>query len=391
MLKKKFWLSCVLIVLVYLVGFLHATKRHQAQNALQEQPPALLFTVWEEIEKRFLEPTAISPEKMWYGAIKGLVWSLEDPYSEFLAPTESEEFLSSLEGTLTGIGAEVGIREEVLTVISPLRGSPAERAGLKPGDQIFKIDAEYSHDFSLFEAVKKIRGPIGTTVKLTILRDQEVEPREISIIRELIDFESVTVDFVTDKIAVLTIASFVDDVISEFKKALVKLQKQDLDGLILDLRFNSGGLLEAAVFVVSAFLAEGEAVLIQQRGQPLNQLRVHGYPALPDLPLAVLLNAGSASASEIVAGALQDTGRAKIFGETSFGKGTVQEIVDGFVDGSLLRITIAKWQTPAGREIEGVGITPDVVVPMDLAEFDPADLAQDQQLQAALTWLQQGE
>lgn len=376
----------VFAIPIYSLGFLHGSKHLDAETTLK--PPHLLFEIWDKVEEKFINTEKIDPAKMWYGAIKGIVRSLGDPHSEFLDPTESAEFLDSLEGTLTGIGAEIGIRNEVLTVISPLRGSPAETAGLLPGDHIFKIDSEFSLDYSLFEAVKKIRGPIGTQVKLTILRAKENKPLEITITRALIDLESVTIDFPETGIAVITVAGFVGDTISELQKALLQLKTQKPTGLVLDLRFNGGGLLTAAIALASDFLATGNVVLIEERNQPLAEISVHGDPLFPEIPLAVLINSGSASAAEIVAGALQDAGRAKIFGETSFGKGSVQEVVEGFSDGSTLRITIAKWKTPAGREIEQLGITPDYPVEMDFAKFVEGE---DQQLQAALNWLQNPE
>ena len=349
------------------------------------KPPALLSEIWAIVEAKFVDQAKIVPQEMWYGAIKGLVQSLGDPHSAFLDPTESAEFLALLEGKRTGIGAEILLHEKVLTVVSPLRGSPAERAGLLPGDQIIKIEGE-DVNFPPFEALQLISGPIGTKVELTIRRAGESEPRVITITRELIDIESVTVEFPSENLAVLTIRNFQKNVIQEFQQVVADLQDRKLAGLILDLRFNGGGLLEAAVEITSSFLAAGEVVLIEERDQPLQRIAVTGDVKFPEIPLAVLINGGSASAAEVVAGALQAAGRAQIFGEQSFGKGTGQAVVEDFADGSILQITIGKWRTPAGHTIEGTGITPDVPVELNFVEFLAG---QDQQLQAALEWLQQ--
>ena len=349
------------------------------------KPPAQLSKVWSIVEAKFVDQAKIVPQEMWYGAIKGLVQSLGDPHSKFFDPTESAEVLALLEGKRTGIGAEILLHEKVLTVVSPHRGSPAERAGLLPGDQIIKIEGE---DVKLppFEGSQRIRGPIGTKVELTIRRAGESEPRVITITRELIEIESVTVEFPSENLALLTIRNFDKDVVQEFQQVVADLQDRKLAGLILDLRFNDGGLLEAAVEITSSFLAAGEVVLIEERDQPLQRIAVTGDVKFPEIPLAVLINGRSASAAEVVAGALQAAGRAQIFGEQSFGKGTSQVVVEDFADGSILKITIGKCRTPAGHSIEGIGITPDVPVELDFVEFLAG---QDQQLQAALEWLQQ--
>jgi len=340
--------------------------------------------VWETTTEKFVDIEKLDPKKMFYGAMKGVVESLGDPHSEFLDPQESEEFLDSLEGDLTGIGAEVGTRDEILTIISPLRSSPAEIAGLLPGDQIYKIDEELASELTVFQAVRKIRGPIGTNVTLTIFRENELESRKITITRDFIDIESVFTEVRDDGIAIVTVNTFADDTAKEFQKALVGLSLKNPDGIVLDLRFNGGGFLDAAIEMASDLLAGGTVVQIHERGKSDEIIGVNGQPILPTTPLVVLINEGSASASEILAGALQDAGRATLLGKTSFGKGTVQELISEFRDGSTLRITVAKWFTPNGRDIDKIGIEPDIVV-----EFTTEDYfaGRDPQLDSAINFL----
>ena len=395
--KKKI-LASAIVVLTFGAGYFAGTQlqfpvgtdREAASTASTEDSLELdlFWDVWRKTEEKFIDVEALDPEKMLYGAMRGVVDSLGDPNSEFLDPTESEEFLDSLEGDLTGIGAEVGIRDEKLVVISPLRGSPAEAAGLMPGDQIFKINDDFSADYSLFEAVKRIRGEPGTQVTLTIFRNGDPRSQEIVITRDFIDIESVVTELRPDGLAVVTVATFADDTAEEFTEALADLALENPTGLIVDLRFNGGGFLDAAVGMTSKLLATGNVVTIHERQSPDKTIAVSGAPLLPEIPLVVLVNAGSASSSEIIAGALQDNGRATVIGEQSFGKGTVQELVNNFGDGSMLRITIAKWFTPSGRDVNEEGITPDIAV-----ELSPEDYfaEKDPQLEAAVEFLQTGK
>lgn len=348
----------------------------------------LFGDVWEKVNAKFVDTDQLDPQRMLYGAMKGVVRSLGDPHSEFLDPTESEEFLESLDGSLTGIGAEVGIRNDLLVVVSPLRDSPAEHAGLAPGDHIFKIDDEFASDFSLFEAVKHIRGEPGTDVTLTIFREEEIEPREITITRAFIDIESVITEIRDDDIAIVIVTTFADDTAVEFSTALAEVALANPRGMILDLRNNGGGFLDAAIEMTSKLLAEGEVVTIHERGRSDKILNVLGAPILPQTPLVVLINEGSASASEIMAGALQDNGRATIIGEQSFGKGTVQELINSFADGSILRITVAKWFTPSGRDVTLEGIVPDFEVVLTAADFFAE---RDPQIDAAVEFLTTGQ
>lgn len=352
-----------------------STRAHDAADL------DLFWRVWDTVDAKYVDTTKLVPRHMLYGAIKGIVKSLGDPHSEFLDPEESKEFRESLSGSLSGIGAEVGMRDDVLTIISPLRGSPAEKAGLLPGDQIFKIDGQLATDYSVTDAVKRIRGAIGTTVRLTILRGGEIEPREVIMTRADIHIDSVASLMRDDGIAVVTVSTFAEDTAAAFTTTLIDLAAKHPMGLVLDLRFNGGGFLDAAIDMTSKLLATGDVVTIKERGKPDQTIGVTGTPLLPDTPLVVLINGGSASASEIMTGALQDAKRATVVGETSFGKGTVQELIDTFPDGSTLRITIAKWFTPRGRDVTKEAIHPDVEVKMTAADLN---VKHDPQLEKAI-------
>lgn len=322
----------------------------------------LFWTVWGEINDKYVDADLVDSENMIYGAIKGMVGSLDDPYSVFMDPQESDDFSASLNGKLEGIGAELSVEEKNLVVVSPLRNSPAERAGLLPGDIIYKIDDKLASDMTLFEAIMNIRGNQGTSVKLTIIRENMADPFEVSIIRDKIDIESVTVEKLDDGVVYLSVNQFNDNTEKDFSKAISEMILNPPKGLIVDLRYNGGGYLDIAVDLLSFVLpTESKAVEIRQKTGEGEMMYTNGNPKLVSTPLVVLVNDGSASASEIFAGAVQDLKRGIIMGTQTFGKGTVQE-VESFKDGSSMRMTIAKWYTPSGRNVNKVGLTPDVIV-----------------------------
>lgn len=322
----------------------------------------LYWTVLDQLDNYYVDEEALDEQNMLYGSIKGLVNSLEDPYTVFMTPEESENFNASLEGTLEGIGAELTVEGHNLVIVSPLRDSPAERAGLLPGDIIFMIEGELASEMTLFDAIMSIRGEKGTTVILTIIRDNLDGPFDVSIVRDTINIESVTVEKLDENIVYLSVNQFNDKTNENFGKAVSEMILDEPDGLIVDLRFNGGGYLDIAIELLSYLLpADTEAVIVKQRGEEDNIMLTDGNPKILHVPLVVLINAGSASASEIVAGAIQDHERGIIMGTQSFGKGTVQE-VDSFPDGSSIRMTIAKWFTPDGRNIDDVGLIPDIIV-----------------------------
>ncbi|MFH1533745.1 MAG: S41 family peptidase [Nitrospirota bacterium] len=322
----------------------------------------LFWTVWDQLDDYYYDEEKLDEETLIYGSIKGLVDSIEDPYTVFMTPEESEDFSASLEGTLEGIGAELTVDGHNLVVVSPLRDSPAEKAGLLPGDIIFLIEGELASEMTLFDAIMSIRGEKGTTVTLTIVRDGLDNSFDVSIVRAKIDIESVTVEELEGDITYISVNQFNEKTNEEFGKAISELILDEPNGIIVDLRYNGGGYLDIAIELLSYLLpSETEAVIVKQRGMGNDVMLTNGNPKILSVPLVVLINEGSASASEIVAGAIQDHERGVVMGTQSFGKGSVQE-VDSFSDGSSIRMTIAKWYTPDDRSIDKVGLVPDVVV-----------------------------
>lgn len=329
----------------------------------------LFWTVIGTAEERFVDLDKVDKQKMIYGAIRGAVASLEDPYTVYMDPEESKAFLESLNGELEGIGAELGMEEGVITVITPLKGSPAEKAGVLPGDVIYKIEDEETFEMSLNEAVMKIRGKEGTTVNLTLARKDVDEPIEVSIVREKIEIDSVVVEE-KNGIVYMEVSQFNDKTNELFGQAISEMMLDKPKGIIVDLRFNGGGFLDIAVELLSYFLPSGsEAVIIKERGIEDKVMETNGNPKILDVPLVVLVNEGSASASEIFAGAIQDHKRGVVMGTKTFGKGSVQE-VDDFYDGSSLRVTIAKWFTPKDRGIDKTGLDPDIVVEVEEGDIE---------------------
>ncbi len=336
--------------------------------------------VYKYLDVEYLDFENVNKKDMEYGLARGLVDSLGDPYSEFLDPEQSAEFTQSLEGNLIGIGAELTREEDMIMVVSPLRKSPAEKAGLLPKDIILAVDDESVVDETTFEAVQRIRGEEGTAVKLSIWRESTQENLDIHITREEIHVPSVEWEWTenrADGIVHLTINAFNEKTSKEFFENMYTILYKNPKGLIIDLRYNGGGYLDDAVDVTSYFL-EPEKVIVDVRGRTFftNQtLTASDIQNNTTLPVVVLVNEGTASAAEIMAGALKDHGRAKIIGNQTYGKGTVQELVE-LSDGSTLRVTIAEWFTPNGVCINKEGITPD-----EFVAFTPEDIEQEKDVQ----------
>jgi len=344
----------------------------------------LFWEVWGVLNNKYVEEDVVDAEERVHGAIKGMVRSFGDPYTVFMTPDETESFSASLEGTLEGIGAELTVEDSALTVVTPLKNSPAERAGLLPGDFIYQIEGEVTSDMSLFDAIMKIRGEKGTTVTLTIIRDGVSQPFDVSIVRDSIDIESVSREDLDGEIVYISVNQFNDKTNNEFNKIVSELVLNEPKGVIVDLRFNGGGFLDIAVELLSYFFpSDTEAVIIKERGKEDNVMLTNGNPKLLNVPLVVLINEGSASASEIFAGAVQDHERGILMGTQSFGKGSVQEVLT-FKDGSSIRVTIAKWLTPDGNSINEVGLEPDIKV--EISDED-IELEYDAQKEAALKYL----
>jgi carboxyl-terminal processing protease len=345
------------------------------QNNLDLKP---FWKVWETVNKDFVLVENIDSEKAIYGSIKGLITSLDDPHSDFMTPDEAKIFKGDLDQEIQGIGAEISLDDGVLTIITPLKNSPAEIAGLKPNDKIIAINGEDSTSLGLLEGIAKIRGAKGTKVTLTIYRESLEEPIDLTIIRDKISVESVTSELLKEDIYYVSINQFSNDTAKEFLKVVNDIILENPKGIILDLRNNGGGYLDIAVDILGEFFPANTHVLTVKTGaiKATETYKTNGAARLQDYKTVILINEGSASASEILAGAMQDLGKALILGKQSYGKGTVQEVVD-FEDGSSLRLTIAQWLTPKNRDINKIGITPDSVVEI-------TDETVDSQLNAAV-------
>ena len=322
------------------------------------------WKAWNALDQRFVETHATGTppsikEKLW-GAIQGLAASYGDPYTVFMPPSEAKQFKDDISGNFEGVGMEVGVKDGVLTVISPLKGTPAERAGLRSGDAILTIDGTSTDGLSTDQAVKLIRGKKGTTVVFNILREGSVS--EISVVRDTIAVPTIETSQ-EGGVFVISLYSFTANSAQLFSKAMAEFRASGSKLLLVDLRGNPGGYLEAAVSISSHFLPKGAVVVTEDfKGKQENVVhRSRGIGGLPEgTRVAILIDQGSASASEIMAGALQDADAATLIGAKSFGKGSVQELVE--INGGALKVTIARWLTPAGQSISDGGLTPDIEV-----------------------------
>jgi len=341
------------------------------------EKPAYLFQdvnfdlfqeVWQTVKDNYIDRDKILDSELFYGALRGIVAALGDPHSAFYDPQTTFEFSAELEGQFEGIGAEISIKNNQLMIVSPLPNTPAYQAGLETGDRILAIDDQDTSLLTLDQAVNLIRGERGTKVRLLISREGWLEPKEIEIVRDKIHFDSVRWQFRDDNIAYVEIISFNDDTVRLFNQATNDILIKNPKGIIIDLRNNPGGYLDQAIELASAWIEEGPIVLETYDGQQ-NPYLAEGQALLKDYPTVVLVNGGSASGSEIVAGALQDYGKATIVGEQTFGKGSVQEL-KLLSNNSSVKLTVARWLTPEGRSIDQEGITPDLVVELTKEDYD---------------------
>ena len=326
---------------------------------------AVFWEAWEKLKRFHVDAAKVTDQDLLYGAIEGLAGSFGDPNTNFFPPSDAQKFEEDVSGYFGGIGAEIGLTDKILTITSPLKNTPADRAGLKPGDMILKINNESTEGLDVIDAVKKIRGPVGTQVTLTILREEWQQTRDIVITREIITVPTLDLSLKDDnKIGDIQLYSFNENASLLFYKAVYGLLLGNTQGLILDLRNNPGGYLEVATNLTGWFVERGQIIVSERfRDGDDRVFRSDGNAALLNMPVVVLINRGSASASEIVAGALRDLRGVKLVGERSFGKGTVQE-VNSLQDGSSLKITVAHWVTPKGEIIAKNGIAPDYEVKM---------------------------
>lgn len=353
--RRKLILGAIALVLVTflltssLFIYLLQIKTNDVAGAIK------LFRVIQLVKSRYVDD--VSVDTLMNGAIKGVISSLGDPHSVYMDPKMYKEFMIETEGSFGGVGIVVGVKDKVLTVVSPIEGTPGDKAGIKSGDQIVKIDGQDTKDLALDEAVNKIRGPEGTQVTLTIRRNQET--KDYILTRSNIQIKTVTGKILQDNIGYIRISMFNENTGNDFIRKYQELEKQGMKALVLDLRDNPGGLLEESAKVAGMLVPKGPIVSVVQR----NGQRDTKYSSLEEVkyPLVVLVNGGSASAAEIVSGAVQDTGAGTLVGTKTYGKGSVQTIIQ-LDSGTAIKLTIAKYLTPKDRSINGVGIEPDIRV-----------------------------
>lgn len=343
----------------------------------------LLFPVfwqaWDELHTNFIGQ--LNDNNLLYGAVKGMIQAAEDPYTIFADPNDTKQFEEALSGSFSGIGVEIGMRNGLITIIAPLEGSPAEKAGIKAGDLVVAVDGQpLTPDMALDDIVQKIRGQQGTAVTLSVIHSDSRQAEDITITRDTIEIESVR-HTIINNIAHISITHFSEDTTPRVIAAVQKIKQANVEGIILDMRGNPGGFLQGAVEIASQFLPT-DTLVVTEQGKRSKEYRSKGPHPLSDLPVVVLIDGGSASASEIVAGALRDQRQVPVIGEKSFGKGSVQEFIH-LDDGSSLRVTIAKWFTPSGQSINDEGIPPTIEVE------DNADTEADEQLERAQEELKQ--
>lgn len=404
LLKKSLiiYLLLVFLVLSFVGGY--ALGQHRTQNELLGREPGevlnkdvipehlakdvdfnLFWEIWEQVKTKYYKQP-VNETELFYGALAGLVSSLKDPYSSFFEPVKSQKFLEDMAGTFSGIGAEIAIKNDQLMIVSPLSDSPAEKAGIRARDRILAIDGESTYGITIEEAVTTIRGPEGTTVKLLIGREDFEEPQEISITRGKIIVKSVELEIREDNIAYVSVRQYGDDTLYRFKQVANDIARQDVRGIILDLRGNPGGYLDAAIEMAGEWVNGDVVVYEKDYTGSFKEYRAMARGQLNGIPTVVLVNQGSASGSEIVAGALQDYGLATLVGMQTFGKGSVQDY-EQLRDGSALKITIAEWLTPNKRSINEEGVAPDIEIDLTEEDFNN-DL--DPQLDEAIRILTEG-
>lgn len=383
--KRKIILVIILVILIggslgsgYFLGY--HKKTCPVCTPLEKPCPyckpekldfSLFWEAWTKLEENFVNKEKLDIQKMIYGAISGMVNSLGDPYTVFFNPEETKRFISDIEGSFEGIGAEVGIKKGQLTIVAPLEGAPAQKAGLRPEDKILKIGDVSTSDLTIDEAVGLMRGPKGTPVILTIFRNEWDQSKEITITRDTINVPSIKWELKKNNIAYIKLYQFSNNIGSDFENAAIQILQSPADRIILDLRGNAGGVLNGAGDVAGWFLKRGEIITIEDFGgkKEREEYKAEGNAKLLSYPIVVLINQGTASASEILAGALRDNRGIKLVGETSFGKGVVQGLEE-LSGGSTLKVTVANWLTPKGQSINEKGLDPDIKVEMTDKDYE---------------------
>jgi len=407
MLFKKatlFFFVLFLIVATFFVGYSQGKKTNEGEQPLLPSEAiiqnkvspdksidfALFWKVWDLLKEKYVDNQKLDAHALVYGAIKGMLAASGDPYTTFFDPKENQVFNEDISGIFDGIGAEMGIRDEILTIIAPLEGMPAEKAGLLSGDKVIKIDDQSTASMTLEEAVGKIRGARGTEVVLTIFRTGQEEYQTITVKRDAILVKSVRFEKKeNDTLSYIRVNRFGDETEKEFKEAVKQTLIQKPLGLIIDLRNNPGGFLETSIDMASLMLPKGKIVVMEEDSKgKRKELLSRGGDVLSTLPTVVLINEGSASASEILAGALKDNrDNVTLIGEKSYGKGSVQELIPVGKD-TAVKITVARWLTPKGQQINTVGISPDIEIKLTL---DDVKEKRDTQINKAFEVLKEKE
>jgi carboxyl-terminal processing protease len=374
--------ATLLLVLVLITGIFVLVVRYTPRPT--SEGADLVSEAWEYVFDHFVDREGLDPDEVSEGAIRGMIEALDDPWSLYFDAEEYQLIQSGLAGKFGGIGAHVTLSDGQITISEPIEGGPAEKAGIIAGDKILEIDGESTEGLSLDEAVMKIRGEKGTEVRLLIQHPGDEEPVEILVIRDVIQVDTVEVEILDEDVARIEVSRFTSRTTTELESALESVLGNGTKGLVLDLRDNPGGVLDVAVSVTSQFLDDGIALYSLDGEGNRKDYSVEAGGLALDIPLVVLVNGGSASASEIVAGALQDYDQAILIGEATRGKGSVNADFK-LSDGSAIRLTIRRWYTPDGREIEGNGLTPDIEV--ELTQED-REQGRDPQLERALEVVQ---
>lgn len=372
--KNKF---AIILITILVAGFAGGFYFHQNYTGItvplkeiinreKDMPQGVDFSIfwetWDLIQTRYVDKDKLDTQELVYGALDGLVKSVGDPYTVFLRPKESQSFAQEIQGTFGGIGIEIGLRDNVLTVIAPINGTPAEKSGILAGDKILKIGDKSTEGIKINEAVELIRGPKGTPVRLTINRESFSTSKEITIFRDTIRIPTVSWKLIDNNTAYVQLFVFNRNVDADFKKIAREIVSSKADRIILDLRNNPGGLLDSSVNIASYFLEPNQLVTEERFSDgKVDEFRTPANGQLKNYPITIIINKGSASASEILAGAIKDNRGVTIVGEKSFGKGSVQE-VDELPGRAAVKITIAKWFTPKGVSIDDSGIEPDIEV-----------------------------
>lgn len=382
---KNYW--GLIVAIVALASFSFGTWT--ATSNCPKLPPAdvdmsLFWQTWHAVEDNFVDKSQIDHQKMVYGAISGMVASLEDPYTAFFNPEDSKKFLEDTSGSFEGVGMEIGIKKNQLRVVAPLENSPAKAADLRAGDAIVQIDGKSTAGITTDEAVNLIRGPKGTQVVLTIFREDWSKTEDFAITRDIIKVPSLKWEIKDGDIAHIQFYQFTEKASQDFKAAAVDIINSPAKAIVLDLRNNPGGYLSVAQDIAGWFLEKGQVVTRENFGEDKSEIvhKSNGPALLKKYPAVIIINEGSASASEIVAGALRDNRQIQLIGKQSFGKGSVQQLVP-LANESSLKVTIAKWLTPNGEQISEKGLAPDIEIELDPADEETAE-GRDAQLDKAI-------